>query len=676
VLSLSGVALRVGGRPLLRDVDLRFPTGSRTALVGGNGVGKTTLLRTIVGERDPDEGVVSRPRELRLGWLPQDVVDSMTGADAEASVLEHVLRGASHVTDLEARLRDLEQRIESATGAEQERLLADYCRTTDRFEALGGYELEAEAHRVLSGLGFPPDAHGRPTSELSGGWRVRVALAQLLLAKPDLLVLDEPTNHLDVETIAWLESTLASLPGALLFVSHDRDFIDAVADTIVEVAAGTTTTYEVRSGTLAAEEGGFAAFVHQREERLTQLRAARAQQDRELAQVERFVERFRYKASKAKQVQSRIKALDKVERVEVVERKDLVARFQFPEPPRAGRTVVRTEGLRVAFGDNVVLDGVDLTVERGRTVAVLGPNGAGKTTLLRVLAGQLAPTAGTYELGHNVDIAVVDQHQAEVQDHGRTVLEEFRTALGDAHRSMNHRSMLGAFGFPGDLADRRVGMMSGGERTRLGLAKVMASPVNLLLLDEPTNHLDLASRDVLEDALQAYPGTVLLITHDRHVIRAVADAVIEVDGGHARWFDGTYEELRERRGPGASSAPAPGRPTARTRPATTGGSGRSAPNRGGEKDKRREAEQRQARHAATKDLKREVQRVERDLVAAEAEVAELTRELADPAVYEDGERVRDLVARHGAAKDRAEALMQRWERASVALEAAEATVAT
>jgi ATP-binding cassette, subfamily F, member 3 len=667
VLSLSGVALRVGGRPLLRDVDLRFPTGSRTALVGGNGAGKTTLLRTIVGERDADEGTVARPKDLRLGWLPQDIVDTMSGEEAEGTVLEHVLRGASHITDLEARLRDLEQRIESATEAEQTRLLEDYGRTTDRFEALGGYELEAEAHRVLSGLGFPPDAHGRPTKELSGGWRVRVALAQLLLAKPDLLVLDEPTNHLDVETIGWLESTLSSLPGALLFVSHDRDFIDAVADTIVEVAAGTATSYDVRSGTIVAEEGGFAAFVHQREERLASLRAARDQQDRQLAEVERFVERFRYKASKAKQVQSRIKSLDKVERVEVVDRKQLVAKFQFPEPPRSGRTVVETESLRVAFDDHVVLDGVDLAIERGRKVAVLGPNGAGKTTLLRVLAGQLEPTGGRYALGHNVDIAVVDQHQAEVQDHDRTVLEEFRTALGERHRAMNHRSMLGAFGFPGDLAERVVGMMSGGERTRLGLAKVMASPVNLLLLDEPTNHLDLASRDVLEDALQAYPGTVLLITHDRHVIRAVADAIIEVDGGRARWFDGTYEELLERR---AST-------TSRSTPSPSGGGRRSGkgPRADGPVDKRREAERRQARHVATKDLKREVSKVERELATAEAQVAELTRELADPAVYDDPERVRDLVARHGAAKDRANDLMQRWERASLALEEAEATVA-
>jgi ATP-binding cassette, subfamily F, member 3 len=668
VLSLSDVVLRVGGRRLLHDVDLRFPPGSRTALVGGNGVGKTTLLRTVVGERDADEGTIARPRDLRLGWLPQDVVGDVGGADGQGTVLQHVLTGAAHVTELESRLRELERRIEVAPPDEQERLLATYARDTDRFEQLGGYGLEAEAHRVLAGLGFPPQEHDRPTRELSGGWRVRVALARLLLARPDLLVLDEPTNHLDLETIAWLETTLTTLPGALLFVSHDRDFIDAVADTIVEVAAGTTTAYEVRSGTLAAEEGGFASFVAQREERLAQLRAARSQQDRQLAEVERFVERFRYKASKAKQVQSRVKALDKVQRIEVTDHRTLVARFQFPEPPRAGRVVVDTERLGVRYGDTTVLRDVDLDIERGRKVAVIGPNGAGKTTLLRVLAGDLAPSTGRATLGHNVDVAVVDQHQAEVLDLDRTVLEEFRAALaaardgGERHRTTNHRTMLGAFGFPGDLAERRVGLLSGGERTRLGLAKVMASPVNLLLLDEPTNHLDLASRDVLEDALRAYPGTVLLITHDRHVIRAVADAVIEVVDGRATWFDGTYEELLARRAPAVDV----GTPAATPRSAPAGA-------RGGGRDKRAEAERRNARHRATKDLKREVARVEQELTRVEAEVAELTRTLADPDVYADGDRVRRLVAEHATAKDRASELMQRWEAAQLALEEAEAT---
>jgi ATP-binding cassette, subfamily F, member 3 len=678
VIALSDVSVTLGARPLFREVSLRVAPGQRVALIGGNGAGKTTLLHTIVGLRVPDEGTVSRPRELRLGWLPQDVVD---GVGASATVLEHVLEGAAHLQELETRLRTLEQRLESAPESEHEALLSAYATAQHSFEQLGGYQLESEAHRVLAGLGFAPSDAQRPTSELSGGWRVRVALARLLLAKPDLLVLDEPTNHLDLDTIAWLEQTLVQLPGALLFVSHDRDFIDAVADTIVELAAGTAATYEVRSGTTAAEEGGFAAFVEQREARLAQLRAARVQQDRVVAQQERFIERFRYKASKARQVQSRIKALD---RIEVPDHKALVARFGFPAPPRAGRVVAEVSGLTVRYGPLTVLDGVDLAIERGRKVALLGPNGAGKTTLLRALVGEVPVAAGRVELGANVEVAVVDQHQTEVLDLDKTVLEEFRTALGERHRSLNHRSMLGAFGFPGDLADRKVGELSGGERTRLGLAKAMASPVNLLLLDEPTNHLDLASRDVLEDALQAYPGTVVLITHDRHVIRSVADAVVEVGEGHARWFDGTYEELLGRRtdvagvgrgGPssaGRGGAGASGSEGRRGRPTD----GRPRPGDDGARSggKRAEAERRNARYRATKDLRRAVARLEDDLGRVEAEIATLQQRLADPDVYADGTRVKELVAQHGAAKDRAQELFERWERTQLELERAEASV--
>ena len=664
MISLSDVSVTLGAQPLFSDVSMRISPGERVALVGGNGAGKTTLLHTVLGMRDPDVGTVSRPKDLRVGWLPQDVVDAVGEA---SSVLDHVLEGAAHIQQLETRLRDLERQLETAPEHEHAALLDSYSRTQDSFERLGGYELESEAHRVLAGLGFAPEDAFRPTSELSGGWRVRVALARLLLAKPDLLVLDEPTNHLDLDTIAWLETTLRQLPGSLLFVSHDRDFIDAVADTIVELAAGTATTYEVRSGTLAAELGGFASFVHQREQRLEQLRAARAQQDRVIAQQERFIERFRYKASKARQVQSRIKALDKVERIEVPDHKQLVARFGFPEPPRPGRVVAEVSDLTVRYGDLTVLDGVDLVIERGRKVALIGPNGAGKTTLLRALVEEAPIVGGSVKLGANVEVAVVDQHQAEIMDLDKTVLEEFRTVLDDSHRKLNHRSMLGAFGFPGDLAERKVGELSGGERTRLGLAKVMASPANLLLLDEPTNHLDLASRDVLEDALLAYAGSVVLITHDRHVIRSVADGIVEIGDGSASFFDGTYEELRERRDGAADAVSVAATPMDRR-------SGRREPRPRSGRDKQAEAERRNARYRATKQLRQEVRQVEQRLGRVEAEVAELNRRLADPDVYADGEQVKELVGKHARAKDEAARLMDTWEKAQLRLEEAEASI--
>ncbi|MEX0868977.1 MAG: ABC-F family ATP-binding cassette domain-containing protein [Nitriliruptoraceae bacterium] len=656
MLSVSGVAVTVGARTLFSDVSLRLAPGRRVALVGGNGAGKTTLAEVIVGLREPGRGTVSRTADLRLGWLPQDVVDD--AADAP-SVLEYVTAGATELVALERRLRTLEGQLEDADPATQAELLAAYGDDQERFRQLGGYELQSNAHRTLAGLGFAPDDAMRPPRELSGGWRVRAALARLLVARPDVLVLDEPTNHLDLDTIDWLADALRDLSGALLVVSHDRDFIDRVADTIVELAAGTTTEYDVRSGTTVAEAGGFASFVAQRDARLVQLRAARTQQDRQLAEVERFVERFRYKASKARQVQSRIRALDRVERIEVEDRRETVARFQFPEPQRSPRVVVALDGVTAGYGDRIVFDAIDLAIERGRTVALVGPNGTGKSTLLRLLAGSLAPLSGSVVWGSNVEVAVVDQHQVEVMDLSRTVIEEFRTALDGRHRGSNHRSMLGAFGFPGDLADRVVGELSGGERTRLGLAKAMASPVNLLLLDEPTNHLDLASRDVLEDAIEAYPGTVVLVTHDRHVIRSTADAVIDFGKAAPKWFDGTFEEFiasREPRSVSQDSAVPRGRPR---------GSG----------DTSRFRQREQATRADLRALRNRVTALERDLGSIEARIAELHRELADPAAYGDTDALARLGQAHHDAKDRAAVLLAEWTEAAEELERAEAAAA-
>ena len=643
VLTASGLAVEFGARVLWKDVTFKLAPGRRVALVGGNGVGKTTLLDVLVGARQPDAGDVFTPAGARVGFLPQDLA-----AEQHGDVLTEVLSGAEDIVALQRRLSQLEAQLGTTSGEENRRVLEAYGDAQSQFEQLGGYALEAEAHRLLAGLGFDEAAIAKPVVELSGGWRMRVALARLLLSQPDVLLLDEPTNHLDVDSVAWLERYLMEWSGALLFVSHDRDFIDRVATHVIELAEGTALEYT----------GGFAEFVVQREERMEQLAAAAANQARRVAQVERFIDRFRYKATKARQVQSRLKTLQKLELIEVPTRKELKARFAFPEPRRSARVVVEATDVSGGYDGDAILTGVDVVIERGQKVALVGPNGAGKTTLLRLLLGEIEPLSGHVEVGNNVDIARFEQHQAEVLNQERTVVEEFRAALpkGDPR---NVRTVLGSFGFSGDAGDQLVGELSGGEQTRLALGRVMATPVNLLVLDEPTNHLDLASCDLLEDALGAYPGTVLLVTHDRHLIRSVADALIEVRDGKARWHDGVPEEVLGFGVQPVAKAKATPKPKAPAPRATPSPADRPTKN----------SVSRPAGGNAHRELRKELAKVERQWEKAEATVVELQERLADPALYDDADALQAAVSEHDRAKDRAAELMTRWEDLTLRVEA-------
>jgi len=628
VITITNIRRSFGARDLLKDASLRLGARDRVALVGPNGSGKSTLLEMIVGTQRPDEGVIERAADVVVGYLPQET-DALRGRD----VLTEVVSAGAAMSHAGHRLHILERELEEATdSAEREALLTEFTHLQERFDELGGYSLEAQARKILSGLSFADEDLERPTDSLSGGWLMRVALAKLLLAAPDALLLDEPTNHLDLESMKWLERFLSSYDGTILLVSHDRDFMNVLASRVVEI----------RDAKLISYTGDYEAFVQQRELEMIQAEAAARNQGKRIAHTERFIERFRYKSSKARQVQSRIKALDKIERLEAPVKTRKTMKVGFPPPPRSGQVIIELDKVDFDYGQNPVYESLDLTIERGKKIALVGPNGAGKTTLLKLLAGALTPTSGDRRLGHNVSLGYFAQHQIEALDPTNRVIEEIERAM-PAGVTMHPRDLLGRFLFSGDDANKPVSVLSGGERTRLALAKLLIQPVNFLCLDEPTNHLDISSRDVLEDALVEYAGTMVLVTHDRHLIRSIADHIIEVDSGSIRWFVGDYEHYLYRKAQEEVVAPEPARVAARKPTARV--------------DK---AELRRRRAA--------VRKVEADITEVHAERERLLALLADAKQYTTGTQAQNAGRALRESEHRLKQLESDWERLTEGLD--------
>jgi ATP-binding cassette subfamily F protein 3 len=639
MIQLDKISRRFGRQILFERLSWMIPRDARLGLVGPNGAGKTTLLRILCAEDRPDEGEVHRAGTVRVGYLPQEV-ETVEGG----RVLDVALAGFGDLRKIESELLVLERRLAAMRpgDAEGQELTERYGELRHRFESLDGDRQEARAKAILSGLGLPQRSFERSLETLSGGWRMRVVLARLLLTAPELLLLDEPTNHLDLEALDWLEGFLADYEGAFVVVSHDRYFLNRMVRGIVELERGRLTTYV----------GNYDEYLAVKEQRAEAQQKAARQQARERAKVERFIERFRYKNTKARQVQSRIRALEKTERIELPQRSTKQIRFGFPPAPRSGDVVVRCENVVQRYGETVVYDGMDLLLRRGDRVALLGPNGAGKSTLLKLLAGRVRAESGRFELGHNVMQRYYAQHQLDGLDPGSTVLEETERATAPGERPAL-RKLLGRFLFSGEDVDKRVSVLSGGEKARLALVKMLVRPVNLLLLDEPTNHLDLRSREVLEEALNEYTGTMVLISHDRYFINRVATSVAAVGHGRVELHPGDYDEYaawRQRRDEAA--APRDAEPEVGD-PATA--------RRLRRESKRREAEERNLRYRERRIVEQKLEPIESEIATLERRVGELETRQSDPAVYSDPERAREVARERAEAVARLETLYWEWE---------------
>ena len=642
VISVENLKVEFGVTPLFDDVSFVINKKDRIALVGKNGAGKSTMLKILAGLQRPTSGVVAVPREVTIGYLPQVMVLS-----DECTVMEEAEKAFEHIAEMQAALERMNQELADRTDYESESyhaLIERFTRENERFLMMGGTNYQAEIERTLQGLGFSRADFDRPTSEFSGGWRMRIELAKLLLRRPDVLLLDEPTNHLDIESIQWLENFLATRCNAVVLVSHDRAFINNVTTRTIEITCGRIYDYKVP----------YDEFVKLRKERREQQLRAYENQQKQIQDTEEFIERFRYKATKAVQVQSRIKQLEKIVPIEVDEEDNSALRLKFPPAMRSGNYPVICEDVRKAYGEHVVFDHVTLTINRGEKVAFVGKNGEGKSTLVKCIMGEI-PFDGKLTIGHNVQIGYFAQNQAQLLDENLTVFDTIdRVATGDVRLKI--RDILGAFMFGGEASDKKVKVLSGGERSRLAMIKLLLEPVNFLILDEPTNHLDMRSKDVLKDAIRDFDGTVIVVSHDREFLDGLVTKVYEFGGGQVReHLGGIYDFLQKKKIDSLQQLAAP---TLSASPTAT---------------KTEEAPVSEAKlsYEAQKELAKKIRKVEKQVADCEARIEKLEADIAaleTRMATPEGASDMSLYEQHTALKKELDTAVEEWENASMELD--------
>ncbi len=648
MIQVTGLTKYFGPQKLFDNLTWQVDRFKRTALVGHNGAGKSTLLRIIAGELDADSGSVIIPKTMTVGYLPQEI----TLLDAKPAI-DLVLSGRQHLIDLEAEIERLQNEAERNPTDEN---IAALGARQHEFEANGGYGMRAEAQSIMASLGFKQEEFEKCTSEFSGGWQMRILLARLLLSKPDLLLLDEPTNHLDIESLAWLESFLAAYPGTILIVSHDRAFLNHVVDAIAALD----------DNGLLLFPGNYDKYLQLRGEMEEQLEKQAIQQNKIIAEKQAFIERFRYKASKAKQAQSRIKQLEKMDSVQLLQNRKKV-RFRFPDPERPPHILLELRHVSKAYGDNIVYKDINFRIYRGDKMALCAPNGAGKSTLIKILAN-IIPFDGERLFSDRVHLAHFAQHQIDALDFSKTLIQEAGAGLPSSVNMTMLRAALGAFLFTNEDIDKSVSVLSGGEKNKLALAKILLRAPNLLLLDEPTNHLDLDSREALEDALRQYPGTIVVISHDRWFIDKVCNKIVSIEHGKIDVFEGAYSEHEA-----FVAAQNASKTEAANEKIDEKLQINLPENVNSKKRKRIEASlQRDAVKKATKHLAEQVQKLEAQIARLESDLAGIDLQLADPETYKDSAKIKSLNCAKNQTAQTLETAMEAWMNAQAELDEASA----